>query len=145
MLYTEATQSCAAQARALNDVLGMCYAFFAAESDIMAQQKPGTLSCEDAEVDGSTYPTLVDLGGDASCQKTKTILNAAAREFRGPAGGDVALDCAFSKYLVDTASSSSSNNCSATVGTLNAMTEAYRAGGFQTCEVTTPTTTASEP
>ena len=38
------TQSCAAQARALNDVLETCFTFFAAESDLWSQLQPGTLS-----------------------------------------------------------------------------------------------------
>ena len=59
----------------------------------------------------------------------------ALKEFRGPAGDDENIACAFGEFLGDT------QDCSAAAATLNDMTDAFANGGFQTCIVTTPTTT----
>ena len=76
---------------------------------------------------GTSYNVLSEA---STCSNTKTALNAAIKEFRGPGSDDETLACAFSKFFYH------ADACAAAAATLNDMTEAFRDGGFQSCEVT---------
>ena len=82
---------------------------------------------------GTSYNVLSEA---STCSNTKTALNAAIKEFRGPVSDDETLACAFSKFFYH------ADACAAAAATLNDMTEAFRDGGFQSCEVTTTTITS---
>ena len=112
---------CGAQTAALDRVLGAC---------------PGTpqvgIGC-----DTDTLPGQTSLSGAGGCAAIASALSRAATEFRGPAGEAVEIKCGFKDVLYVAA------GCDGVAGTLNSMAEAFEAGGFQGCEVTTPTTTAT--
>ena len=117
MIFINAGQSCDAQVFALNAVLDAC-----------PEDAPAPVTCK-SDIIGS-LPVVAS----NSCAGTAAAINAALREFRGPAGDDETVECAFGEMLYD------STACEETVATLNAMIEAFSSGGFQNCEVTTPTT-----
>jgi len=111
--------TCGEQTSALNRVLDKCPA------------SSGDVAC-----DSDTFAGSVALSGKAGCTAIAAALNAAVKEFRGPDGAAFSpVKCGIEDtlYVAD--------KCTEVAGTLNAMNEAFMAGGFQGCEVTTPTTT----
>jgi hypothetical protein len=65
---------------------------------------------------------------------TASALSAAVTEFGGPDGSQIAVTCFDTALVVD------DGGCSTTAAAVNAMVEAFTAGGFQGCVATTPTT-----
>jgi hypothetical protein len=90
----------------------------------------GIVACDDS-------PGFWAITESAACPSTVAAINAAVDEFRGPAGEDAALECAFGGMFY------AASGCADIAASLNAMAEAFEAGGFQACEVTTPTTSPS--
>ena len=65
---------------------------------------------------------------------TAPCYDVPAIQLTGPAGDEATVQCLGAGLFVET------SVCSEVAVTLNAMTEAFIRGGFQSCEVTTPTT-----
>ena len=113
-LQSSGQAACEAQVAVLNQALEACRA------------GAGVVACNSAGV--------LTVGASA-CAQAKSDINAAVREFRGPEGEAEDIACAFGEFLVD------ESGCPAAAATLTAMTRAFAGGGFQSCSVTTPTTT----
>ena len=90
----------------------------------------GTLICDSSSHSGATV-----LADTSKCSVTAGAINSVIKEYRGPAGDEENVDCAFDDFLYD------NSGCEATVATLNSAVEAYQDGSFRNCQITTPTTT----
>eukprot|EP00729_Bicosta_minor_P005849 gene5849-898_t len=73
----------------------------------------------------------------SACGDLADAIAHAITEYRGPAGDDGTVTC------VGSALTSPPDECEAAAETLNDLTEDFIRGGFQNCEVTTPTTTGT--
>lgn len=113
------SQVCDSQVDKLNAALTACDPGYA-----------GTIGCE---VSGGVQ-MVVDTA--LGCAGSVAILNAAVREFRGPAGDASTWQCLGPKVIVDLGAT-----CATAAATVNAMVLAFDGGGFADCTVTTPTTT----
>lgn len=98
----------------------------------------GGLTCVETTSAGSKVHAIADEDA-TTCSATATAISLALQEFRGPptSGSDEQgedLDCFLSQVIYDP------TDCVAAAATLNALTEAFQAGGFRDCSVSTPTT-----
>lgn len=124
--------TCSKQASVLNRVLDVC------PTAVGADVQTGSIGC--ATQVGYNNVLVNFEGGDENydtCTATADALSAALAEHRGPAGAAVVISC-FGAGL-----SATEDACEGVADTMNGMAEAYILGGFDDCQVTTPTTSPS--
>ena len=109
--------------------------------DVLLHGCPGAYSSELVCAAEFGFDNLVVDTLESECSSTAAALGSAADAFMGPTfpAGTNVLDCLFGKLFYVT----KPEGCAEFAATLNTMVESFQAGGFQECEVTTPTTTTT--